>query len=49
MANDERDKQREREPLRERVERDNILEKMERPEQWPDPPPPPEREKQDEE
>ena len=41
MANDERDKQPEKEPLRERVKRDiDTLEKMERPAPWPDPPPP---------
>jgi hypothetical protein len=47
MANDERDKQVEKEPLRERIERDDALEKMERPAPWPDPPPPPKPKKQD--
>jgi hypothetical protein len=41
MSNDEREKQREKPPIKDHVRREDVIEKMERPAPWPDPPPPP--------
>ncbi len=40
MAEDDKSRNVEKQPLKERVKRDRALEKMERPAPWPDPPPP---------